>query len=219
MARLARIVIPNYPHHIIQRGNRKQRVFFSDRDKKMYIDILCEHAKKYGVTFWAYCLMDNHVHLIAVPREKDSFAKGIGEVHKKYTRKINLREGWRGYLWQGRFKSYPLDEPYLFAAVRYVERNPVRAGVVEKSEDYIWSSARAHVKREKDILLSDNFMLSSIKDWSSYLSEEDKESDKKLLRQHSCTGRPLGDNNFITKLEKITGRAIGKQKTGPKGNN
>ena len=101
MVRIARIVIPEYPHHIIQRGNRSQDVFFNDQDKKFYINLLHKHAIEAGITFWAYCLMDNHVHLIAVPKKEDSLARGIGRVHRKYTRMINLRKGWKGYLWQG----------------------------------------------------------------------------------------------------------------------
>ena len=218
MPRIARIVIPNYPHHIIQRGNRSQNVFFSDQDKKSYIQLLRKHAIESGVDFWAYCLMDNHVHLIAVPRNEDSLARGIGEAHRNYTRLINFREGWKGYLWQGRFISYPLDEKYLYAAVRYVERNPVRAGLVKRAEDYPWSSAKAHVYGEKDILLSDNFMLSEIKDWSSYLSEGDENIDKNLFKKHGRTGRPLGDDRFLTKLEEITGRVLKKKKPGRRGN-
>jgi len=219
MARIARIVILNYPHHIIQRGNRSQNVFFSDQDKKSYINLLYKHAIEAGVIFWAYCLMDNHVHLIAVPKNEDSLARGIGQVHRYYTRMINFREGWRGYLWQGRFISYPLDEQYLYAAVRYVERNPVRAGLVKRAEDYPWSSAKAHVLKEKDILLSDNFMLSEIEDWSSYLAEDDRDIDRNLFREHARTGRPLGDDKFITKLEEITGKVLKKKKPGPQKNN
>ena len=219
MARTARIIIPNYPHHIIQRGNRSQNVFFSDQDKKFYIELLYKHAVQSGVTFWAYCLMDNHVHLIAVPANEDSLARGIGEVHRNYTRMINFRKGWRGYLWHGRFISYPLDENYLYAAVRYIERNPVRAGLVKRAEDYPWSSAKAHVLKEKDILLSDNFMLSEIKDWSSYLAEDQRDMDSNLFRKHARTGRPLGDEKFLTKLEEITGRILRKRKPGPKKGN
>lgn len=216
MARIARVVIPNYPHHVIQRGNRCQDVFFSDQDKEYYIELLSKHAKKEGIKIWAYCLMDNHVHLIAVPQSKDSLAKGLGEAHRKYTRMVNFRHGWRGYLWQGRFLSYLLDERYLYAAVRYVERNPVRAGLVKKAEDYPWSSAKAHILKQEDALLSDNFLLSEIKNWSSYLAEDDKIKDAALFKQHSFTGRPLGDKDFIAKLEEITGRVLGREKPGPK---
>ena len=132
---------------------------------------------------------------------------------------INFRERWRGYLWEGRFKSYPLAEKHLYAAVRYVERNPVRAGLVKKAEDYPWSSARAHIKKEKSVLLADNFMHSEIKDWSLYLSEDEDKVDKDLFRQHARTGRPLGDDEYIKQLEKLTGRDLRKRKPGPKKKN
>src|SRR3989338_8101837 len=197
MARMARVVIPNIPHHITQRGNRSQKVFFSDKDKAYYLDLLYKHAQEAGLTFWAYCLMDNHVHLIAVPEKEDSLAKGIGDTHKYYTRMVNFRENWRGYLWQGRFSSFALDEKYLYAAIRYIERNPVRAGIVKKAEEYEFSSAKAHVYKEKDSLLSDNFVIKEIKNWKAFLTESDEEQDKKLFRKHARVGRPLGEEGFI----------------------
>jgi len=216
MARIARIVIPNIPHHIIQRGNRSQKTFFSNSDKIFYLKLLHKHAEEAGLVFWAYCLMDNHVHLIAVPKREDSLARGIGNAHKHYTRMINIRENWRGYLWQGRFSSFPLDEKYLYAAIRYVERNPVRAGIVKKAEDYEFSSAKAHVYKKKDFLLSDNFVVDEIEDWQAFLAGEDSEQDIKFFRKHSRIGRPLGQKEFIEKLENITGRLLKPRKPGRK---
>ena len=216
MARMARIVIPNIPHHITQRGNRSQKVFFSGKDKVFYLNLLHRYAQEAGLNFWAYCLMDNHVHLIAVPEREDSLAKGIGDTHKYYTRMINFRESWRGYLWQGRFRSFPLDEKYLYAAIRYVERNPVRAGIVKKAEDYEFSSAKAHIYKTEDLLLSDNFVLEEIKDWKAFLAGEDKEQDIKFFKKHARIGRPLGQEGFIENLEKITGRILKPRKPGRK---
>jgi len=216
MARMARIVIPNIPHHITQRGNRSQKVFFSDKDKTAYLNLLYKHAQEAGLTFWAYCLMDNHVHLIAVPEKEDSLAKGIGDTHKYYTRMVNFRENWRGYLWQGRFSSFPLDEKYLYAAIRYVERNPVRAGIVKRAQDYEFSSAKAHVYKTKDLLLSDNFVIKEIEDWKAFLAGEDKEQDTKLFKKHARVGRPLGQEGFIESMEKATGRILMPQKPGRK---
>ena len=216
MARMARVVIPNIPHHIIQRGNRSQKVFFSNQDKEFYLNLLHKHAKEARLSFWAYCLMDNHVHLIAVPEREDSLAKGVGDTHKYYTRMVNFRENWRGYLWQGRFSSFPLDEKYLYAAIRYIERNPVRAGLVKRAEDYEFSSAKAHVFKKKDMLLSDNFVIEEIKDWKVFLSGEDKEQDIKLFKKHARIGRPLGQEGFIEELEKMTGRILKPQKPGRK---
>jgi len=216
MARIARVVVPGFPHHIVQRGNRRQKVFFSDSDRIAYLDYLRLYAKPAGIRFWGYCLMDNHVHIIAVPEKEDSLAQGFSEAHRRYTRMINFREKWRGYLWEGRFKSYPLSQAHLYAAIRYIERNPVRAKKVENAWNYLWSSARAHVFNQKDPLLDDNFMASQIKDWRLFLSEEDKQTDARLLKMHANTGRPLGDRHFIEVIEKLTGRVLHKQKPGPK---
>ena len=216
MARIARVVVPDFPHHIVQRGNRRQKVFFSDDDRKAYLDYLSIYAKPAGIHFWGYCLIDNHVHLIAVPDEEHSLACGLAEAHRRYTRLINFRQNWRGYLWEGRFKSYPLSEDYLYAAIRYIERNPVRANIVENAWDYPWSSARAHVFKQIDPLLDDNFLVSEISDWRAFLSEDEKQSDCKLIKLHTNSGRPLGDTKFIEKIEDLTGRIFHKQKPGPK---
>ena len=125
MARLPRLTLPDLPYHVTQRGNRRQAVFFREADRGLYLTLLREQATRYGLEVWAYCLMTHHVHLIVVPRQEQSLPRAIGETHRRYTRAIHCREGWRGYLWQGRFGSVLLDEPHLLAAVRYVERNPV----------------------------------------------------------------------------------------------
>ena len=214
MGRIARLVIPYCPHHIIQRGNRRQRVFFSEDDKNLYLQILNYHCRKESVEIWCYCLMDNHVHLIAVPKKTENLARAIGAIHRKYTYMINIRHNWKGYLWQGRFLSYPMDEKYLYLAVRYIERNPVRAGIVRKAEDYPWSSAKAHVFRKPDNVLTKFYLNSVIKDWSSYLQEEEREEDIDLLRKHERSGQPLGGNEFITKIEQLTGRKLRKKRPG-----
>jgi putative transposase len=216
MARMARVVVPHIPHHITQRGNRSQQVFFSDNDKAYYLKLLHKHAQESGVYLWAYCLMDNHVHLIAVPEREESLARGIGNTHKYYTRMINFRENWRGYLWQGRFSSFPLDEKYLYAAIRYVELNPVRAGIVKRAEDYEFSSARAHIYKRKHFLLSDNFTIDEVKDWKEFLAVGDNQHDVQLFKKYACVGRPLGQKGFVEKLEKITGRILKPGKPGRK---
>lgn len=217
VARLARIVIPGCPHHVVQRGNRRQRVFFCDGDKAEYLRLISKYASEEGVVVWAYCLMDNHVHLIVVPGTKDGLANGIGEAHKQYTRHVNFRENWRGYLWQGRFLSYPMDEHHLFAAVRYVERNPIRAGIVQRAEDYPWSSARAHIYSLNDPVLTHNGELNRmIGNWTKFLASHECKEDMKAVKQCIKTGRPLGDEQFVKKLEQLTGRRLAKQKPGRK---
>jgi putative transposase len=130
MARIGRVVVPGVPHHITQRGVRSQDIFWGDADRTEYIQILKIQAGRYGIKIIGYCLMTNHVHLVAIPEEKGSFGDGIGEAHRLYTRAINFREGVRGHLFQERFFSCPLDQIHTIAALRYVERNPVRAGIV-----------------------------------------------------------------------------------------
>lgn len=216
MARLARIVVPGLPYHIIHRGNRRQNVFFRNEDRTRYLDILNLQAKSFGLEIWAYCLMNNHVHLIVVPESEESLSAAIGETHKSYTRMINFREKWRGSLWEGRFKSMVMDEPYVYMAVRYVERNPVRAGIVKRAENYQWSSARYHVKRKRDRLLSDFYLVKNIKNWSQYLRDKEDEQQLMKFRCQSSSGRPLGSETFLRKLESDLGRAIIKLKPGPK---
>jgi len=216
MPRIARVVAVGEPHHIVQRGNRCQKVFFHDSDKEKYLSILHLQARLFELDVWAYCLMDNHVHIIAVPKKEDSLVRAIGETHRLYTRMINFRKQWRGYLWQGRFKSMPLDESYLYAAIRYVERNPVRAKIVSRAEDYRWSSARSHVHKIEDKVLSPFPLLNEIENWSQYLTAEEKKERLRVIRHHSTTGRPLGSEKFIQKLENQVRRVLRKEKPGPK---
>lgn len=215
MARMARVVVPELPHHIIHRGNRRQNVFFRDEDKESYLSILRLQARLFALEVWSYCLMDNHVHLIVVPKDQGSLSQAIAETHKLYTRMINFREGWRGSLWEGRFKSMVMDERYVYAAVRYVERNPVRANIVKRAEEYLWSSARFRVKKQENPLLSDFYLLEEISDWPKYLEQEEDKDQLMRMRLQSLSGRPLGDTNFLRNLEERLGRTLMKRKPGP----
>jgi putative transposase len=216
MARIARVVIPGYPHHIIQRGNRRQQVFFSEGDRALYLKLLKREADRHGLCVLAYCLMRNHVHLVAVPAREDSFAKALAEAHRKYTCVINIRENWKGYLWQGRFISYPLDETHCYAAIRYIERNPVRAGIVTRAEEYPWSSARAHIMKVPDPLLSDDAIQIGISNWSNFLGQKDNDEDIQRFIDHEQTGRPLGSEDFVKRLEQLTGRILTPMRRGRK---
>jgi REP-associated tyrosine transposase len=214
MARLARLVVSNYPHHITQRGNRRQQVFFNDGDYQTYIDLMYEFCEKSGSEVWAYCLMPNHVHLIMVPENEDGLRAAIGEAHRRYTRRINFREGWRGYLWQGRFASFPMDEDYLLACARYVELNPVRAKLVKKPEDWKWSSARAHLDGAKDGLVKVEPMLARVPDWHTLLQGGIDEDTLEAIRASERTGRPLGGEGFVKRLQELTGRILVRKKPG-----
>lgn len=178
MARIARLVVPGFPHHITQRGNRRQRVFFSDDDYRAYIELLCEAREKANVEVWAYCLMPNHVHIIATPNDKDSLRRFLGEAHRHYTRRINFREGWRGHLWQERFHSFVMDEPHLLAAARYVELNPVHAELCNIPAQWPWSSAQAHLQGEDDALVVVRPMLQLVKCWEAYLIDGNDGNDR-----------------------------------------
>ncbi len=216
MPRIARIIAEGYPHHVTQRGNRKLQTFFCDEDYEAYLQLLSEWLTKRDVSVWAYCLMPNHVHLIVVPRTEDGFRRGIGEAHRRYTRRINFRQGWRGHLWQGRFASYPLDNNHLLAASRYIERNPTAAGLAEKPWDYPWSSARAHIEGRDDILVRTKPLLEMVDDWQNWISQETTKEMIKHFQQHERTGRPLGDDSFVDELEMITGRELKIKKAGRK---
>jgi len=215
MARIARVVVPGVPHHVTQRGNRRLETFFDDEDYEVYLRLMREWCDSAGVEVWAYCLMPNHVHLIVVPESEDSLAKGIGEAHRRYTRHINFKKSWKGYLWQGRFASFPMDEYYLLAACRYVELNPVRAKMCTRPEEYRWSSATAHLTREDDVLVKVKPMLERVSNWEELLAS----GDQKLfddVRMHERTGRPLGGESFMERVSSLVGRELGKQKPGPK---
>lgn len=161
--------------------------------------------------------MPNHIHLIAVPDKEDSLAKAIGEAHRRYSRHINFRKGWRGHLWQGRFASYPMDEAYLMVAARYVELNPVKARLVSKPEFWKYSSAASLVYGKENALLSGTSLLNEmIDDWKEFFSLTTSEQDIKMLQQHERTGRPLGSDGFLIRLEKSIGRLLKPKRPGRK---
>jgi putative transposase len=216
MARMARVVAAGVPHHVTQRGNRRQQVFFSDADYRTYMSLLAGACRRAHVAVWAYCLMPNHVHLILVPRDEDGLRAALADAHRRYSRGINFREGWRGYLWQGRFASFPMDDNYLLACARYVELNPVRAGLAARAKDWRWSSARAHLKGRDDGLVSVSRLLSRADDWKNFLDEGLDGAACEVIRASERTGRPLGDKSFIRKLEKKLDRTLTRRKPGPK---
>ena len=182
-------------------------IFDSHRDRREYLRLLAEQGGRFGLRFLAYCLMTNHVHLVLVPAEQDSLAPGIGEAHRLYTRMVNFRQGVRGYLFQGRFHSCALDEAHLVSAVGYVERNPVRAGMVKRAWEYRWSSARYHVGlRKTDALVCDAEELAGIGNWRELLRSD--AAEVAMVREKSRTGRPCGSEEFVRWAEGVTGRRL-----------
>ena len=219
MPRFARAVVPECPHHITQRGNNRQDVFFVPDDYRLYLDILREQAGRYGLEIHAYCLMANHVHLVATPHAADSLAKAVGRTHWRYSQAINRLHGRSGHLWQGRFYSCALDRAHFWAAVQYVERNPVRAKLVRRAWDYAWSSAAAHggdvaapVPRQTDPAgLLDLHTWSKMlegQDWRRQLTRADDKGAVRALRSSTSRGRPIGSDSFMSKIEKLVGRRL-----------
>lgn len=205
---MSRLVLPGYPHHVTQRGNRSQRTFFRDADYGTYFDLLARSCSEAGVACWAYCFMPNHVHLILVPQTGTGLATALKRTHQLYTRAVNGREGWTGCLWQGRFFSCPMDEAYWLAATRYVENNPVRAGLVRDAADWRWSIARAHIAGRPDALLSRSPLEDGIASWTEFLAVGLDIKAEAELALYTKIGMPLGGTEWIAGLEKVHGRRL-----------
>ena len=219
MPRLRRVVAPSIPHHVTQRGNRRQQTFFEESDFRSYERSLRRWCDEFGVSIWAYCLMPNHVHLIVVPSHEASLAKAIGEAHKHYTVQINRRHEWTGCLWQGRFFSVPLDEFHLLLAARYVLLNPVRAGLVERPSDWRYSSAREFFNPALAGITDICHLNDRVEDWQAFLSCDIDTETAASLRHSTRTGRPLGKDGFIERLEHSVGRRLRKRRPGPRRSN
>lgn len=211
MTRIPRLVIPGLAHHVTQRGNRRQTTFFCPRDYDIYCQLLSEQCEKERVSIWTYCLLPNHVHLIAVPADPGGLRRTMSVVHRRYTTMINRREGWKGCLWQGRFSSFPMDERHLHAASRYVLLNPVRAGLSSRAADWPYSSARAHLEGASDGLVDLAGLACRVSDWSSFLEEGPSWSESSRIQRHESSGVPLGDEEFLDEIEALTGRTVRPQ--------
>jgi len=161
-------------------------VFFQDGDYKLYLSILAEEKRRFGIDVWAYCLMTNHVHLIVCPHDRDALSLFFRESHRRYTRFINRREGWSGHLWQDRFASLAMDEKHALMAARYIENNPVEAGIVKHQGDYRWSSAPFHLgKIERDVLVATHPLQDMVSDWQGYLDDGVSANQRGRSEKHS----------------------------------
>ena len=204
MPRRARIVAVGLPHHITQRGNFKQTVFEDDNDRRKYLTWIQEYSNKYKLSLLAYCLMSNHIHFIAVPHSRDSLARTFNTAHMRYAQYANKKMQHSGHLWQGRFFSCILDEQHLIAATRYVERNPVRAKLVNKPWQWKWSSAAVHTQKGKSLLSLGNFFaLTDIhpSEWEGYIISDEDKNIVESIKKHTFVGRPLGSKQFLEKLK------------------
>jgi putative transposase len=193
LPRTPRIVIPGVAHHVIQRGNRQQRIFFTQGDCRRYVEMLAESCRDHAVRCYAWCLMPNHVHLVLVPATVDGLRKVMSSVNTRYAQRINRREELSGHLFQDRFRSYPMDEAHMMIAVRYVENNPVTARLVDNAEDWNWSSARAHLGVGADPLTDADAIVEHIANWRSYLRDGVEAADQtEMIEGAMRSGRPLG---------------------------
>ena len=192
--------------------------FFKDEDYLYYLELLKHWCQEERIEIWCYCLMTNHVHLIVTPKTTSNLSRAIAETHRRYTRMINFRENWRGYLWQGRFASFPMDKPHLLKAAAYVELNPVKAKMVKRAEDYRWSSVHAHLNGEDPLgIVNGARLLEICGDWEGYLKQAMTQPEDEIIR-HLSSGRPLGGEGFIERAEKLLQRDLRKKKPGPKVN-
>ncbi len=216
MARQARFLEPQLPYHVTQRGNYKQDVFADDEDRHKYLNLLHFYSGKYHLEIWAYCLMSNHIHLIAYPENADSLSRALAVAHMNYAQYLHRKSGLVGHLWQGRFYSCALDEDHLLRAARYVEMNPVRAKLVAKPEEWEWSSARHHLGLDSSTLLETSHWPDedTLAEWPSMLTAQDSEGAVEQLRRATYTGRPLGSEEWIDMLETKTGRRLRPGKPG-----
>jgi putative transposase len=216
MARLARVVIPGLPHHVTQRGNARARTFFGDEDYALYCDLLASHCRAAEVEIWAWCLMPNHVHLILVPSDPDGLRRALSRVHRAYAGAIQARRKRTGHFWQGRFGAVAMDEAHFAAALRYVCLNPVRARLVERAQDWKWSSTRAHLRGKDDGVTALKPVREIIPDIAGLLSSSPEQDLFDSLRAAESIGRPLGNDRFLARIERQTGRVLKPGKRGPK---
>ncbi len=211
MPRIARVVAIGQPHHITQRGNYRQDVFLSADNREQYLAWINEYSIKYGVFVLAHCLMANHVHFIAIPNESDSLAKTFNAAHMRYAQYFNKKLKQRGHLWQGRFYSCVLDQSHLILAARYIERNPVRAGLVKKPWQWPWSSAAAHTRKGNELIGFRDLLgiigMSSAA-WEKYIDSAEEDNFLQEIRKHTYAGRPLGAPEFTANLEEKCGRRL-----------
>ncbi len=198
MPRNPRIVLPGIPHHVTHRGNNRQDIFNTHDDYIKYLTYLKSDLDANKSRLVAYCLMSNHVHLIIIPSNQKSLSKIIGSTHGHYTQYFNRENKTSGHLFEGRFHSCPLDKNHLIHAARYVERNPIRAGLVKIPWEYPWSSAKAHVRGESEIGILDGeiwdeFIMKTGLDWGDFINDPEQVSVIEKIREFTNSGKSFID--------------------------
>ena len=210
MSRIARIVAKGFPHHVVQRGSNGEKVFFTDEDREMYLSLLRTYSQKWNSPILVYCLMTNHVHLLTKPKSEESLYKMMQGLTLCYTQYSNRTHERTGRLWESRYHSCIVDkDTYLWAVARYIEQNPVRAKVVKKPEDFPYSSARAHILGVKDETLTEPLFNEETRaDYKKFVRGVIPEKEKDAIRRTARTGRPLGSNGFLVRLQRKLKRTL-----------
>lgn len=215
MPRRARIVAVDHAYHVTQRGNNRQNVFLDREDRLLYLDLLARHCDHEKLDVIGYCLMTNHVHLVAMPRTPGSLSRALARAHSEYARRSNQRHVRSGHLWQNRFYSCVLDEYHLWAALCYVERNPVRAGMVWQAWEWEWSSAADHVGRRASgplpLRTGEWAACYGPRDWTLSLLSEPEARELELIRSGTRNGWAVGSEDFCGRLEELVGYRVRPQ--------
>ena len=196
--------------HVIQRGNNRENIFFEKNDQKHYMTLLKKYATERNSPVIACCLMSNHVHLLTKPGSEESLFKMMQGLTLCYTQHINRTYRRTGRLWESRYHSCIVDqEKYLWAVARYIEQNPVRAGMVQRAEDYPYSSARAHVNSSEDDILGEAlFSHDRRRDYILLMRSDIPQKEYERLRYATKTGRPFGSKEFVLEMEKKLERRL-----------
>jgi putative transposase len=211
------MIIPGAPHHVTQRGNRREPIFLQPGDEAVYLGLMSQQLRRYGVACWSYCLMPNHVHFILTPTDETGLARAVGEAHRRYTGFIGARGQWTGHLFQARFASAAMDEDHLMAALRYVPLNPVRAGLVARASDWPWSSARAHIAGQDTPDVTVAPALTRILDFAAFLSTDEVDGERwETVLKAEQIGRPVGAKPWLEQMERQLGRTLTPQRRGRK---
>jgi putative transposase len=211
MPREARVVAVGVAHHITQRGNARQEIFTTDSMRSAYLRLLSEHAASHRLRVLAYCIMTNHVHVVAIPDSEASMANTFRHAHGRFSQYWNTERRRTGHVWQNRYYSCPVEEAAAGRVIAYVEENPVRAGMVERAEDFLWSSAGSHTgTTEREPWLDSAWFAArwTSEDWRTVLASRTPNEDLRSIREATYLGRPLGSKSFIAELETKLGRRL-----------
>ncbi len=205
MSHSRRVIVPDLPHHVTQRGVRRMTTFWAAEDYDRYVGLLAEGARRFGLRIWAYCLMPNHVHLIALPSQPESLSRALQWTHSRYAVEVNRRRTWSGHVWQQRFYSAPIEPCRLPAAVRYVLANPVRARLAEPAVDWPWSSAGVHLRRRTCPLIAASGAPDWLADIARNFDSDETEAELQEIRRCTRAGAAIGGPEFRADLEQRFG--------------